>query len=162
MMRAEIINAGILAVGKKEFRRIGREVMQDIGFEWRAKYLGRHFQRSAVQRYKYAPRSANYRRRKRKNRQYPAAREDKPLVFSGDSRHRALSERRVIAKATSATRWNARIIINAPTLNFRGMSKEVTAILPAEEAALEKSMFAGVVRRYNKLVSSSARIKLTR
>lgn len=166
MIRISITKSGLLAVGKKGFREIGRQSIEVCVRYWWEHYLPLHFQNVAFLRYGYASRGPNY--RKAKIRQgvgadgVRAIGEDKPLVFTGRSRERALSSPNISAKAPSFERYVGKAIINAPAFNFGAgaridMRDEVTRLNPTEAAYLD-NLFT---RTWNRL-ARAAGLRATR
>lgn len=160
MIRISITKSGLATIGKNGFRKIGRQAIETCVRYWWEHYLPLHFTPAAHLRYGYAPRGNNYRKAKiRKAAGSDGVRaigEDKPLVFTGRSRERALSSPNIKAKAPSFERYVGSAVINAPAFNFSAgaridMRAEVTRLHPAEEAKLDDIF----TRKWNELLRAA-------
>jgi hypothetical protein len=125
--------AGIM---KRDWNRVLAAGLKGMGESWHLRYLARHFEPSAVRRYGYAPRSAGYRKRKRRIKGH-----DRPLVWSGRS-ERLASMRRV-----RATSKGVSVIVYAPQLNRRKLAKEVTTVIVQEIGVLNRQIEKYIARR---------------
>lgn len=147
MIRISITKSGLSTIGKNGFREIGRRSIETCVRYWWEHYLPLHFTPAAHLRYGYPPRGNNYRKAKIRRAAgsdgVRAIGEDKPLVFTGRSRERALSSPNIKAKAPSFERYVGSAVINAPAFNFGAgkridMRDEVTRLNPTEAAYLDK------------------------
>jgi hypothetical protein len=157
MIRISITKSGLATIGKNGFREIGRQAIETCVRYWWEHYLPLHFTPAAHIRYGYASRGPNYRKAKLRGAAgsdgVRAIGEDKPLVFTGRSRERALSSPNISAKSPSFERYVGKAIINAPAFNFGAgkridMRDEVTRLNPTEAAYLDKLF----TREWNRLL----------
>lgn len=156
MIRIQITKSGLATVGRRGFQEIGRTAIEASVRYWWEHFLPLHFQNIAYTRYGYASRGPDYRKAKLRKAvgsdNVPAIGEDKPLVFTGRSRERALSSPNISAKAPNYQTYVGTAVINAPAFNFGAgkridMRAEVTKLHPTEAAKLE-TIF---VREWNRL-----------
>lgn len=150
MIRITITRRGIAAVGKTVFRDAGRAAIYAAALYWWQKYLPLHFQNIAYLRYRFAPRDKRTNKYKAARKPWPfgehtapASGEVLPLVFTGESRRRALSQPNIKAVAPNYETYHADVVIDAPAFNFAAgkridMRDEVTRITPHENATLER------------------------
>lgn len=164
---ATITIDGIAGLKPSQVRAAARAAMKSVGDQWIKKFLPRHFNQRATARYGYTLRDPYYRRRKRRRQQINGVRsigEDKPLVWSGQSRERAKAAR-TDAKAPSSTRAYADIVINAPALNFRyqdsriNMREEATRVLPAEAEELAALFVKTIDRELTRIGRATRRTR---
>lgn len=157
MIRISITKSGLATVGKSGFQEVGRRAIEAAVRYWWEHYLPLHFQNIAFTRYGYKYRGPNYRKAKLRRAvgsdKVPAIGEDKPLVFTGRSRERALSSPNISAVAPNYQTYKGKAIINAPAFNFSAgaridMRAEVTRLHPTEEAKLN-TIFT---REWNRLL----------
>lgn len=130
---ARIVKPGLLGLGKQDLRDCGREAIRAAGFEWHRRYKSFHFQRFAFAKYGYERRSYAYEARKR--REHPEA-QGRPLVFTGDSERSAMASNTVVATAASWESYSAAVHVDAPTLNYQRLHKELTRVTVHEQRAL--------------------------
>lgn len=147
-MKITITKSGLAAIGKAGFRDAGRNAIAAAALYWFQKYLPLHFQNIAYIRYRFAARDKRTNKAKLARKPWPfgehtspAIGEVLPLVFSGESRRRALSTPNIDAKATSFEKYHADVIIDAPAFNFGAkkridMRDEVTRDTPQEQVTL--------------------------
>jgi hypothetical protein len=160
MIRISITKSGLATIGKNGFREIGRQAIETCVRYWWENYLPLHFTPAAHLRYGYAHRSNKYRKAKLRRAAgadgVRAIGEDKPLVFTGRSRERALLSPNISAKAPNYQNYVGTAIINAPAFNFGAgkridMRDEVTRLHPTEAAYLDKLF----TRTWNKLLRAA-------
>lgn len=156
MMRFSIQRDGVANLTAAQLRGALRRAIHKTGEYWHREYLPIHFANRATRRYGYAYRageSGSGRRYKGSYTYQKANRiaidgklpigETKPLVFSGDSRKRALTQQRIVSAAPSSTRCYVDVRLNAPALSLRhagskiDMVREVTTIADLERQQLE-------------------------
>lgn len=152
MIRIRFTRTGVIGITKNELRQIGRATMLVVGMAWWKMYLPIHFMKRAVNRYGYRPRQGDpgsghpfrgsYQESKLKRRKNSQGRkaigEVKPLVFTGDSRDRALAAPNIKAVAQNFRDYRADVAIDAPALNFvPGAREEVLAGVVEEELELQ-------------------------
>jgi hypothetical protein len=153
-------------VAKRELNAAARDIIRTVGKHWKDKMLPKHFQERAKSEYGYKERSAKY--IEQKARGYIIRGENpngtkkagygqhmsghrNPLVYSGDSRRRALGPTNITATATSTKGARVTVPINANTLNLHDAGKgahdlyaEAVIVSPAEVKTLEKLFQEGV------------------
>jgi len=153
MIEIRFTKTGVVGITKTQLGEIGRAAMNKVGHAWWKLFLPIHFTRRAMQRYGYRPRvgdpgsgrpfKGSYAEAKVKRREngqgVRAIGENKPFVWSGNSRAQALSQPNINAVRENYRSYRADVFINAPTLNFvRDASKEIRATVAEEEQALER------------------------
>lgn len=147
----------------KEFREAREGGMQAIGQMWHRDMLPEHFTDRATRLYKYAERTAKYKKRKQKKFGHKT-----PLVFTGRMRDalmglaqiRASSEK--VRVSMSGPRWLSGF------MSFRGrtgtgpdMKKEITTIRQDEGETLAMGLHRYIVQRLetmrpeNKVISGA-------
>ena len=123
---------GVLAIGRNAMREVGRFTMHAVALLWWTQFLPFHFMRTAINRYGYKPRAGDFGSgrpfkgsytqakvlRRRNGQGVRSIGENRPFVWSGQSRERALSSPNITVKARSFSDYEGRVVINAPTLNF--------------------------------------------
>jgi len=130
---SRIIRPGLLGLSKTDLRNIGRAAIAEAGYSWHRRYKSFHFQIFAFAKYGYRKRTKKYEQRKK--REHPEA-QGRPLVFSGNSERSAMASNIVRAAATSFDRFQARVSINAPTLNYQRLHDEMTRTTVGEQRQL--------------------------
>lgn len=160
MIRIQITKSGLATIGRSGFQEIGRRAIEASVRYWWEHFLPLHFQNIAFTRYGYKNRGPNYRkakiRRAMGSDKVPAIGEDKPLVFTGRSRERALSSPNIKVKAPNYQTYVGQAVINAPAFNFSAgaridMRAEVTRLHPTEEAKLNDIF----TRKWNELLRAA-------
>jgi len=141
---------GPAAAKKRDVNEAARHELAAAGVFWHRTYLKYHFAESAYQRYGgvFTPRMRYYVSRKG---------HAKPLVFSGDTREKALRQ-----GAVRSTPKSARVTISVSSaINFgsgaHDYRAELTATNPMELMRLAKRVNTGVARRINLLAKSRRR-----
>lgn len=166
-VKASITIDGVAALKPEQVRAAGRAALRKVGRKWIDTMLPIHFTNVAFSRYGYTKRDPGYRFRKRtrgNNGQSTAIGEDKPLVWSGQSRTSAKQARFQLENGTAGTVAGS-VIINAPALNLRyagstiDMRDEVTRVTQAEVEELA-SLFVTEFERELNLAGKRARRRL--
>jgi hypothetical protein len=126
-----------VTMSQREWNAIQRGVWQAVGRYWHVHFRGKHFTRAGAVEYGYQPRSAEYQRRKARQKHH-----QDPLVFSGESRRRTRTGR--IVPFATASRVGVRVRMSAPALSFRrnsqapDMRDELTTISEGEGQILSR------------------------
>ena len=161
---------GLMAASRSDLQKSQRETWADVGVEWHDTMKAEKFTKAGAAKHGFTPRRGDYGSgvpykgsyteakvlRRRNGQKVRSAGENRPNVWSGQSRSQAMASRKVTAKAKSFEQGSVDIHINAPTLNFKNPasrvhpSKEVTSVSRSQVAILEN--FAG--KRFEKRVTS--------
>lgn len=125
-----------------------REEMRAMGQAWKERYLPKHFTRAGAREYAYKDRTKGYMMKKARKQGH-----QDPLVYSGESRARALGAGNIVATAI-AKKASVAVSVNANTLNFRAAGKggidlynEVIAVADGELNALRDGLQTGFALR---------------
>lgn len=152
LLEVRITKTGVAGIGRRELQAVGRKAISDTALLWWRELLPIHFSRRALRLYHYRPRQgdpgsgAKFRgsyaegkvKRRKQFGKIPIG-ENKPYVFTGESRERATSAPNIVAKARNYRTYSADVVINAPALNFVPDSRdEITRTTPAEVQRLEQ------------------------
>jgi hypothetical protein len=140
---------GVFNLPKRRQQDIMRSGLHHIATVWHREYRPKHFTKSGAREYGYQPRSgdpgtggaAKFMQSYQgyKNRRYHHT---NPLELTGESKRATETERIV------STFRQARVIMNAKSLNFRPyMVAELTTISEAEKAALTDELLKVVLNR---------------
>ncbi len=139
---------GVLAIGRNAMREVGRFTMNAIALQWWTEFLQIHFTRTAIKRYGYKPRAGDFGSgkpfkgsytqskvlRRRNGQGIRSIGENKPFIWSGQSRERALSSPNISTKARTFRDYEGRVVINAPVLNFVPNARQEILAGTADEA----------------------------
>lgn len=126
----------------KEFRKIVKAQLQEIGKLWHKGFLPLHFARGARQRYNYAPRSKRYERRKLRKFGHT-----KPLVFTGRM-ERELKRRHQV----TGTGRSVKVRMKAPPYaKYHNKLREVTVTTQQEATVLAHELHDRVIRAIEQL-----------
>ncbi|RQV98640.1 hypothetical protein EH220_03035 [bacterium] len=140
---------GILAMKQSDLNRVVRESMEWIGKYWRQHILPRHFTHQGATKYNYALRAGERGTGRKFRHSYTGKKLDRyghtlPLVYTGEGRREALTDQRVIGKATAKM---ASVSIPLPRkYNLRrpgspvNMADEIRAVSPEEIGILENEL----------------------
>ena len=124
---------------KASMQRAGRVAMQLVGKLHHRLFKPRKFGANAQQVYKLRRRSRKYNQRKRgrsvNGQGVRAIGEEKPFVWSGETRRLAMAGNKVNAKAPSAARHYVDVILNAPQLNRKPWVREEFETINKNEVA---------------------------
>lgn len=115
MLKISIEWTGYIAQPKRAMNRAKKIAWLAVGEHHFRKNLRKHFTESGGREYGYAPRTKGYKARKLRQRRHR-----KPLVWSGETRHRALNLKNIKATSKGVT-----LRIDAPTLNRRHPKSQV-------------------------------------
>jgi len=108
------------AASKRDLSQVKRTVLEKVGLDWHGRFLPRHFNTSAENKYGYAQRTRGYKRRKIKNVGH-----SRPLVYTGTMEREATKH--AVVRTSSNT---ARVTMRARALNFAGKAKRKGASYP--------------------------------
>lgn len=158
---------------RRDFERIARETGQFVGQYWHRKFRPIHFTNAATTRYGYAlrqgERGSAFYEQKGFRRSYTGQKlrrfgHTRPLEWTGDSKRRTEIEN--IRSTYRAGIVRVRVIMNAPTLNYRrwpsspDMRKELTTVIPEELAEMAEAA-TGFLRDRLELIRQSQVVMLT-
>ncbi len=133
MLKITIAWTGYIALPKRAFARAQKMAWAAVGEHHFNKNLRKHFTLAGAREYGYTERKRSYRARKLREKRHK-----RPLVWSGETRRRALSMKNIKATSKGVT-----LRINAPTLNRKGrnsnvnMREEMETISPGEIREIE-------------------------
>lgn len=160
----------VLNVRKEDMQRAGREAMLLVGRLQHRANVPRKFRKSAIERYKLAPRGYRYTKAKlarawagKKGLSARAIGNPAPFVWSGRTRQRVLANKKVVARAPSAERAYCDVILDAPVLNFKGggtidLREEMQRVTDEELAQLQ----AVAVEKYDRVIRRHGRPRTRR
>lgn len=139
---------------KRLYKRLRRELLPKAGLLWWKRFLPRHFTRRGRALYGYQRRSQGYVKRKKRT----WAGRDLPLVWSGATRHAALSNtpglkvttRGLDVKLRGLPRYIWYNVLSQKGRNMPDMVKELTTTNEQEAAVLAKAMETEFYREVNK------------
>lgn len=149
MLRIQITKSGLATIGKRAFQAAGRAAIAAAGLYWWTKYLPLHFQPIAYVRYRFASRDKRTNFYKRERRPWPfgehtapAIGEVNPMVFTGYTREKLLSNPNIRAKAPSYDSYRCEVILDARVFNFSAgkrinLRDEITRDTPQEQQTLD-------------------------
>lgn len=151
IVQMTFVRRGVETYRKPDMQRAGRVGMRLVGKVHHRKFKPRKFGPNAEQIYKLQRRAKKYRQRKlgrgSNGEGSRALGEDKPFVWSGETRRLALAGNKVVARAPSAARHYVDVKLNTPQLNRKPwLREEFERINKNEVAELRK---VGI-RRYER------------
>jgi hypothetical protein len=166
---------GLMAATRTDLRNAQRETWSDVGLEWHRTMKAEKFTKAGAAKHNFTPRRGDYGSgvpfkgsytqakilRRRNGQGVRSIGENRPNVWSGQSRSQAMASNKVTAKAKSFDQGSVDIHINAPALNFKNPkskvhpSKEVTSVNQPQLSTLEG--FAG--KRFESHITSARRKK---
>jgi hypothetical protein len=137
---------------KRVWNNVQKHAFEQAARLWRDEHLPKHFTTRGAKLYGYEPRSGEGKSGKAFWRSYSGRKKKylghmRPLVFSGESRRRALGSR------TKATSKYGAVPINAPALSYKNphsdidMRSEVTRITEAEVRQHETHFMSKMLAR---------------
>jgi len=127
-------------VSARGMDRAARQLNQELGEMWHEKYLGRHFEEGAEQKYGYQPRASKY-------QAYKARRGLPPLVLSGTLRDLMLGHHvtRAYPSRFVVRMWGPRYATMRPRPPDRGgtnlrpaLGPEIVRVAPDEEREMAR------------------------
>jgi hypothetical protein len=138
---------------KKELRPAVKSELQETISFWHSRYLREHFKTSAVSKYRYDKRSANYQKRKARVKGH-----QKPLVWSGELEKKS---KRAIRLGGTSKRATGTMDVPPYTYKYHAnqphKAAELTAVTDKEIRNMAGYMQAKLVRKLNRLKTKETR-----
>ena len=158
MMKGHVVYIGGPRAMKRGLPKIVKQALSEAGGLWHRRYLPMHFHAGAGNRYKYAPRTRKYLRRKQRLKGHR-----RPLEFSGDLK------RELTRKATlSGTSKRVRVVMDpgrawyatrkwTSRTTMPDMPTEITATTRREEQKIARVVEVLTARRLNEVKTRESR-----